>query len=50
MGINLGDEFPNFEADTTEGKIKFHDWAGDSLVEILYFYIFNKIKFIILNF
>jgi len=27
---NLGDVFPNFEADTTEGKIKFHDWLGDS--------------------
>lgn len=30
MGINLGDVFPNFEADTTVGKIKFHDWLGDS--------------------
>jgi len=28
--VNLGDEFPNFEADTTCGKIKFHDWIGDS--------------------
>jgi len=28
----LGDVFPNFEADTTEGRIKFHDWAGDSWV------------------
>lgn len=30
MGINLGEDFPNFEADTTAGKIKFHDWLGDS--------------------
>ena len=30
MGINLGDELPNFEADTTIGKIKFHDWLGGS--------------------
>ncbi|XP_067846823.1 peroxiredoxin-6 isoform X2 [Heptranchias perlo] len=30
MGINLGDTFPNFEAETTVGKIKFHDWLGDS--------------------
>lgn len=30
MGINLGDELPNFEADTTVGKIKFHDWLGGS--------------------
>ncbi|KAL1458353.1 hypothetical protein WDU94_008511 [Cyamophila willieti] len=28
--INLGSTFPNFEADTTVGKIKFHDWLGDS--------------------
>ncbi|XP_043555846.1 peroxiredoxin-6 [Chiloscyllium plagiosum] len=30
MGINLGDTFPNFEADTTVGKIRFHEWLGDS--------------------
>ncbi|KAM8746381.1 peroxiredoxin-6 [Acanthopagrus schlegelii] len=29
-GILLGDEFPNFEADTTVGKIKFHDFLGGS--------------------
>ncbi|XP_069121730.1 peroxiredoxin-6-like [Argopecten irradians] len=28
--VNLGDVFPNFKADTTEGPIKFHDWQGDS--------------------
>lgn len=26
MGLLLGDEAPNFEADTTEGRIKFHDY------------------------
>jgi len=30
MGINLGDEMPNFEASTTIGRIKFHDWLGGS--------------------
>jgi len=30
MGLVLGDTAPDFEADTTEGKIKFHDWIGDS--------------------
>jgi len=29
-GILLGDVFPNFDADTTVGKIKFHDFLGDS--------------------
>ncbi|XP_037104917.1 peroxiredoxin-6 [Syngnathus acus] len=29
-GILLGDEFPNFEADTTIGRIKFHDFLGKS--------------------
>ncbi|XP_071948480.1 peroxiredoxin-6-like [Antedon mediterranea] len=28
--VNLGDVFPNFEASTTDGDIKFHDWLGDS--------------------
>jgi len=30
MALRLGDEAPNFEADTTEGHISFHDWLGDS--------------------
>ncbi|KAL4656020.1 peroxiredoxin-6-like [Arapaima gigas] len=29
-GILLGDVFPNFEAETTVGPIKFHDFLGDS--------------------
>jgi alkyl hydroperoxide reductase subunit AhpC len=29
MSIRLGDEAPNFTADTTEGKIDFHQWLGD---------------------
>ncbi|XP_041648317.1 peroxiredoxin-6 [Cheilinus undulatus] len=29
-GLLLGDVFPNFEADTTIGRIKFHDFLGDS--------------------
>jgi alkyl hydroperoxide reductase subunit AhpC len=30
MGLQIGDVAPDFEADTTEGHIKFHDWIGDS--------------------
>jgi alkyl hydroperoxide reductase subunit AhpC len=30
MALQLGDTAPDFEADTTEGKISFHDWLGDS--------------------
>jgi thioredoxin-dependent peroxiredoxin len=30
MGLQLGDTAPDFEADTTEGRIRFHDWIGDS--------------------
>lgn len=28
--IRLGDEAPNFTANTTEGEINFHDWLGNS--------------------
>ena len=30
MTLALGDTAPDFEAETTEGRIKFHDWIGDS--------------------
>ena len=29
MAIQLGTVAPDFEADTTTGRIKFHDWIGD---------------------
>ena len=30
MTLTIGDTAPDFEAETTEGKIRFHDWIGDS--------------------
>ena len=30
MALAINDTAPDFEAQTTEGKIKFHDWIGDS--------------------
>jgi thioredoxin-dependent peroxiredoxin len=30
MTLTIGDIAPDFEADTTEGRISFHDWIGDS--------------------
>ena len=29
MAIRLGDSVPNFTAETTEGKIDFHQWLGN---------------------
>ncbi|MCY4190085.1 MAG: peroxiredoxin [Rhodospirillaceae bacterium] len=29
MAVRIGDEAPNFTADTTEGEINFHDYIGD---------------------
>src|SRR6202050_1227247 len=30
MALSLGDIAPDFQAETTEGPISFHDWLGDS--------------------
>jgi len=30
MSLRINSEAPNFTAETTEGKIDFHDWIGDS--------------------
>ncbi len=30
MALRLGDNAPNFTAETTEGRIDFHEWLGDS--------------------
>ena len=32
MTLKINDTAPDFEAETTEGKIKFHDWIGDKWV------------------
>jgi alkyl hydroperoxide reductase subunit AhpC len=30
MDLRIGDIAPDFEAETTEGRLSFHDWIGDS--------------------
>jgi alkyl hydroperoxide reductase subunit AhpC len=30
MAVRLGDDAPNFTANTTEGELNFYDWKGDS--------------------
>src|SRR3979409_218824 len=30
MALQIGDTAPDFEAETTEGRIRFNDWLGDS--------------------
>jgi alkyl hydroperoxide reductase subunit AhpC len=30
MTLRIGDTAPDFEADTTQGRIRFHDWIGNS--------------------
>jgi thioredoxin-dependent peroxiredoxin len=30
MSLRIGDTAPNFDIETTKGKINFHDWIGDS--------------------
>ena len=32
MPLQINDVAPNFSAETTEGPIRFHEWAGDSWV------------------
>jgi alkyl hydroperoxide reductase subunit AhpC len=32
MSLRINDDAPNFTAETTQGKINFHDWVGDGWV------------------
>jgi alkyl hydroperoxide reductase subunit AhpC len=35
MSLTIGDTAPDFQAETTEGPIRFHDWIGDSRAVLL---------------
>ena len=35
MTLQLGETAPDFEAETTQGKIRFHEWLGDSWAVLL---------------
>ena len=30
MALQIGDTAPDFEAETTQGRLRFHEWLGDS--------------------
>jgi len=30
MSLRIGDTAPDFEAETTEGRLRFHQWLGGS--------------------
>ena len=30
MALQIGDTVPDFDADTTQGRIRFHNWIGNS--------------------
>ena len=30
MALQIGDAAPDFEAETTEGRLRFHEWVGES--------------------
>lgn len=40
-GLLLGDVFPDFEAETTTGTIKLHEFLGDSWVDFVTFYFWR---------
>jgi thioredoxin-dependent peroxiredoxin len=35
MSLRIGSTAPDFGSDTTEGRIHFHDWIGDSRALLL---------------
>ena len=37
--VNLGDVFPDFEAQTNQGKIKFHEFLGNRYVRNVHIFI-----------
>ena len=47
MSIRIGDEAPDFTAETTKGTIHFHEWIGGNPVlsfEGLYARLYNRAR------
>ena len=39
MSLRLGDTAPDFEQDSSEGRIDFHQWLGNSWVLRTWFFV-----------
>ena len=48
--LKLGDVVPNFDAETTEGKMNFHSWLGGKYFDLTKFYLLIAIFFDFTNF
>ncbi|MBA2620913.1 MAG: hypothetical protein H0U87_06910 [Acidobacteria bacterium] len=43
MSIRLGDDAPNFPAQTTQGEINFHEYPGSSQVILFSLFLYSNV-------